>query len=78
MENYSFHNLNNLFAQLGLPNDDASIKEFIASHRITAHDMDLHQAPWWTPGQAEFLKTAIDEDADWAMIVDELSELLRD
>ena len=73
-----YHNLKNLFEQLGLPSDDESISQFIASHRPLAHEIELAQAPWWTAGQAAFLHEAIEEDADWAMVVDELDSRLRE
>lgn len=69
--------LNDLFAQLGLPDDNANIAAFIAAHKPLPHELTLIQAPWWTPSQAEFLKEAIADDAQWAIIVDEFDDLLR-
>lgn len=66
-----------LFAQLGLPNDDESIDAFIATHKPLPATLLLAQAPWWTPAQATFLREAIEEDGEWAIIVDELDDLLR-
>ena len=77
MDIHNYHNLSNLFAQLGLPNDGASIKDFIETHRPLPHNIELAQAPWWSPSQANFLKEAIEDDADWASKVDELDTLLR-
>ena len=39
--------------------------------------LSLHEAPFWSASQADFLQQAIKEDADWALIVDELSVMLR-
>ena len=71
------HNLNNLFAQLGQPNDDASIATFIETHSPLADGVQLYEAAFWTPAQAGFLREAILEDGDWAEVVDELNNDLR-
>ena len=34
-------------------------------------------APFWTPAQADFLRQALAEDADWSEEVDELAVLLQ-
>ena len=67
------HSLSVLFAQLGQPNDEKSIAQFIDSHRPLAADVCLHEATFWTPAQAAFLREAIASDADWAEVVDELN-----
>ncbi len=71
------HSMSNLFAQLGQPNDEAAIARFIESHRPLADDVQLHEAAFWTPAQACFLREAITQDADWAEIADELNAELR-
>lgn len=72
------HNsLSNLFAQLGLPSDKHSIEHFINTHKPLACAIPLAKAPWWNKAQAEFLELAINDDADWAIIVDKLNNLLR-
>lgn len=71
------HNLSTLFEQLGLPADANAIKTFIHWHRPLDPKVPLHQALWWHPVQAEFLRQAIEEDSDWAEQVDELDALLR-
>jgi hypothetical protein len=38
-----------------------------------ANEVPLHEAPFWTPSQAEFLRDAVCEDSDWAEVVDELN-----
>lgn len=71
----SRHTLATLFAQLGLDNSPTAIRAFIASHPLPAgHALD--KAPFWSPAQAAFLKQALDDDADWAEVVDELASLL--
>ena len=71
------HYFSELFAQLGLPNDDASIKAFLRQHSPLAADIELPNAPFWTPGQAAFLREEWREDADWAQLVDQLNLALR-
>jgi len=70
------HTLTNLFAQLGLPADQAAIDEFIAAHRPLDSDIALYRAPFWNAAQRAFLKEEIIEDADWAGVIDELNSRL--
>ena len=70
------YNLENLFAQLGLPNDPEAIEAFMAKHCLT-EDNKLHQASFWTPPQAKFLIEEWIRDADWAPIIDELNVRMR-
>lgn len=71
------HRFHDLFAQLGLPNDPASIGRFIASHAPLAPNLKLHAAPFWTAAQSAFLREACMQDADWAELADQLSSALR-
>lgn len=73
----NLHTMNNLFAQLGLPNDEAAIEKFIASHRPLDNGIALYRAPFWSAAQRAFLKEEIIEDADWAAVIDELNGCLR-
>jgi hypothetical protein len=73
----TYHRFSELFAQLGLPNDDASIGSFINSHRPLAPELLLAQAPFWTPAQSSLLKDEIRRDADWAEVIDQLNLALR-
>lgn len=68
--------LNMLFNQLGLPSDEKNIEKFIHSH-VLLSGQALPEAPWWNKGQSDFLAEAVEEDADWAPIVDLLANLLR-
>jgi hypothetical protein len=72
------HFFSDLFAQLGLPNDELAIKHFIASHVPLHGDFRLHEAPFWSPTQAAFLREAILQDSDWVEMVDQLSVALRE
>ncbi|MFT5808042.1 MAG: hypothetical protein ACI9LG_002342 [Moritella dasanensis] len=68
--------LDMLFAQLGLENDELSVKRFIQQHKIQTGVL-LFEAPFWNASQSMFLKEAIYEDADWAEVIDQLDTMLR-
>lgn len=71
------HDMKNLFAQLGLPSDGPAIERFIATHSPLPSGIRLHEAPFWSPSQADFLSEGTLIDADWAEVIDELNENLR-
>ena len=71
------HTMPNLFAQLGHASDLAAIENFINTHRPLPAGMALHEAGFWNPSQAAFLREAILQDADWAPVIDELNAELR-
>jgi len=73
----SFHRFSELFKQLGLPSDEHGIRDFLATHSPLPADVDLADAPFWTPAQASLLRDEILEDADWAEVVDRLNAALR-
>ena len=72
------HSVSDLFAQLGLPNEEADIQAFVESHRPLPGDARLADAPFWTEAQARFLRQEILEDADWAEVIDQLNLMLHD
>ncbi len=74
----SIHQFSDLFAQLGLPDDEPAIRQFLSAHRPLAADIALADAPFWTASQAAFLREEILEDADWAELVDQLNLALRE
>jgi hypothetical protein len=69
--------MNDLFAQLGLPNTDDEISHFIRTHRPLPESMTLEQAPFWNTGQAQFIHEALQDDSDWSELVDQLDARLR-
>ncbi len=71
------HGMVELFDQLGLGSSSHEIEHFIASHRHHRDTTPLHKASFWTDAQASFLRQAIEEDADWAELVDQLDVMLR-
>jgi hypothetical protein len=75
MEHF-FHPLQELFSQLGLPDDEAAIDAFIAAHRPLPPGVALCDAPFWTASQGRLLREKISDDADWAEVVDALAARL--
>jgi hypothetical protein len=73
----TIHPFSELFAQLGLPDDSASIQQFIATHSPLPDGMRLEEAPFWSPAQAQLLREERLDDADWAMVVDRLNVALH-
>ena len=71
------HSMSNLFIQLGLPEDPGAFQAFIASHRPLDPHIALYDAPFWTTTQAQFLRECLEDDADWAVIIDKLDSGLR-
>jgi hypothetical protein len=71
------HTLTALFQQLGLPADSAGLEAFVSRHAPLMESLALADAPFWSASQAAFLREQIDEDADWAEVVDQLDLLLR-
>lgn len=72
--NHEFHEL---FEQLGLPSSESDIRAFIESHRPLPGDVKVTEAPFWTPAQAGLLKELLLDDADWAVVVDQLNVALH-
>jgi hypothetical protein len=69
-------NMTNLFLQLGLPAEKEAIAAFIRDHQLP-EDVRVSEAGYWNDGQRQFLREQLVVDADWAIIVDELSEALH-
>lgn len=72
----NLHSMTHLFTQLGLPSEAADIQAFLARHRL-APGVALHDAPFWTASQAAFLREQVEDDADWAGVIDRLDSGLR-
>lgn len=69
--------LSGLFRQLGLPDDDKSVEDFVASHNAPPAGGPIWDEPFWSPAQAAFLKEAWEADSDWVEVIDELGALLH-
>lgn len=64
--------LTTLFEQLGLDPDPQAIAQFIAQHAL-APGQNILDAPFWNDSQRAFLRSAIETDAEWAVVVDSLA-----
>lgn len=73
----TYNNIVDLFEQLGLASDEASIDNFFERYAPLPNDVALWDAPWWNAGQAQFLREALNDDATWEIAVDELNTRLR-
>lgn len=71
------HPFSELFAQLGLADDNEGIQRFIAAHSPLPDGLRLEDAPFWSPAQAQLLREERQDDADWAMVVDRLNVALH-
>ncbi len=76
MEMPHHHKFGELFAQLGLPSNPAAVNEFCARYRL-ARQLHIADAPFWTEAQAQFLREAWNDDADWVPVIDALAARLR-
>lgn len=72
----SAHTLQTLFSQLGLPNNEASMRAFFSNNHLP-QNIPLEQAAFWSAGQAQFIRESREEDSDWAEVVDQLDAILR-
>ncbi|TKV69458.1 DUF2789 domain-containing protein [Marinobacter panjinensis] len=73
----SNHTFRALFEQLGMPADKQSIEDFIAKHSPLPSEIALQDAPFWSESQSQFLEEGLEDDSDWAEIIDELDALMR-
>ncbi len=71
------HAMTDLFAQLGLPASPEAIQAFIETNRPRAAHLALSDAPFWSASQAEFLRDQVQNDADWAGVIDRLDAAFR-
>ncbi len=75
--NTEFHYLEDLFAQLNLPNNKEEVEKFIKEHSPLATDMQLEAASFWNSSQKAFIEEAKQADSDWTEVVDHLDAALR-
>ena len=61
-----------LFEQLGLPADQHAIDTFISRHRLLP-GQKIFEANFWNDSQKSFLRSALLDDAEWAVPVDSLA-----
>ncbi|MBK7900395.1 MAG: DUF2789 domain-containing protein [Azonexus sp.] len=71
------YDMRNLFSQLGQANDADSIRRFIESKTPMGDAVLLHEAAFWSASQANFLREALLDDAEWASVIDALNSELH-
>jgi hypothetical protein len=71
------HDRASLLAQLGQASDGQAMARFVAGHRPLPGNLRLHDASFWTPAQAAFLREAMLEDGAWSDVVDQLNRELH-
>lgn len=69
--------LGTLFEQLGMSGKSEDIEAFIEKNRL-ADGISIYEAPCWTPQEAAFLKEGLEQNSDWALIIDELNVRLHE
>ena len=65
-----------LFEQLGLKSSNIAIARFIKHHPLPK-DANLQSATFWNTAQRQFLTDSLQQDSDWAEVVDQLDALLH-
>ncbi|WP_062063067.1 DUF2789 domain-containing protein [Cellvibrio sp. OA-2007] len=65
-----------LFEQLGLKSSNLAIARFIKLHPL-AENVTLQSATFWNPSQRQFINDSLQQDSDWAEVVDQLDALLH-
>lgn len=73
----SNHNMQGLFAQLGLDDTRSGIYHFVKLHKIKEDDVTIAEADFWTPSQSSFIADSLAQDGDWSEIIDQLDAMLR-
>ncbi|MFV0594214.1 DUF2789 domain-containing protein [Shewanella sp.] len=68
--------MSHLFEQLGLANQPQAITQFIATHKLSP-ETHLIEAPFWTQAQKSFLSEALEADAQWTELIEQLDVQLR-
>ncbi len=71
------YTMNNLFAQLGLPNSDSDIDNFIKNNQLD-EEVSLKDAPFLDEQQKMFIREEWKLDAVWALVIDELNARLHE
>lgn len=69
--------MTNLFLQLGLDATEEGIAQFISKHNL-APEVSVLEADIWTEAQRQLLKELLCSDGEWSLVVDQLSEALRE
>ena len=69
--------MSQLFAQLGLPEDEEGMRAFIKAHRPLPLSVRLPDASFWSSSQSALIRQKLQEDGEWAVMIDTLNAQLR-
>ena len=69
--------MTNLFLQLGLDATEEGIRQFIKQNKL-ADDINVLNADIWNESQRQLLTELLCSDGEWSLVVDQLSEALRE
>lgn len=69
--------MTNLFLQLGLDSSPEAIERFMFENELP-EDVHILNAAFWNESQAAMLKEMLCSDGEWSLVVDQLSEALRE
>ncbi len=69
--------MTNLFLQLGLDETPEGVAQFISEHRLPP-EVNVLDAEFWNDAQRQVLKEMLCSDGEWALVVDQLNEALRE
>ena len=72
------HSLPALLPQLGSAATPRAVAAVVPRQAPLPAHLLLVDAPCWSSAQAQLLAQALEDDADWAEVVDELDLLLRE
>jgi hypothetical protein len=76
MEKYH-KTMSDLFEQLGLASSDEGIVDFISQNKGLRQGLHIEDAELWSRQQADFIKNALLEDAEWVELIDQLNTRIR-
>ena len=68
--------MTHLFQQLGLQDSEEAIAQFIATHQLS-RGTQISDADFWTDSHRQFLADKLKSDGEWAIVVDQLNEVLH-
>jgi hypothetical protein len=74
---YAIPSMTRLFAQLGLQSTPTEIDAFITAHRPLPASTRLQDTNFWSTSQSDFLRSEVDDDTVWSIVIERLNATLR-
>ncbi|BDX06328.1 DUF2789 family protein [Planctobacterium marinum] len=69
--------LKDLFSQLGLDSSDEGMDYFIYQNNGLPEEVHIEDAEFWTDSQRAFIKSELEDDAEWCELIDQLNAMLH-